>query len=512
MPGLDRQILDQIDHNQLFNRIKIDVRSDFILAPHINAVFVSTPDLAWERVTELLRSGNYEPELPITMSVPKERGFVRPGSILLPLDRIVYQLLIDQASSMLEEQLDRERTFSHILADSDEHMFEPAHESWQNFQEKVLQMCRPNKYIVKADISNYFERIPQHHLINLMNSSGCSGAITNLMEELLLAFQERDSFGIIQGVFPSDVLGNFFLSDFDAYCELNDIDSARYVDDIFMEFDSSQDAQKGLINLIEHLCREGLHLNEFKSGIHPASDIRREETALDDLFEGARDEARDRLTDFPDIGYGFTAEWDIFEEPDEEEVELVATQLLYNAKNEFPEQAEKIERFSLPLMRATGSEYAINDVLNQLQSKPHLTRLYHSYLSKFVSENDEIVERLSQYIQANEFITDYQRMYIIGSLLNANNVSRRVVNVVLQWLQAPEIAKETRALAAIFTAKHGNPNQKRAVRLAYEGEPSTYVRAAILYSSKYFTTAEKRTCRRAWGGHNTLNSLITQTI
>jgi hypothetical protein len=129
-----------------------------------------------------------------------------------------------------------------------------------------------------------------------------------------------------------------------------------------------------------------------------------------------------------------------------------------------------------------------------------------------VAENDEIVERLSQYIQENEFITDYQRMYIIGSLLNANNVSRRVANLVLQWLQTPEIAKETRALAAIFTAKHGNPNQKRAVRLAYEGEPSMYVRAAILYSSKYFTTAEKRTCRRAWGGHNTLNSLITQTI
>jgi len=34
------------------------------------------------------------------------------------------------------------------------------------------------------------------------------------------------------------------------------------------------------------------------------------------LFEGAHDEARDQLIDFSDIGYGFTAEWDIFEEPE----------------------------------------------------------------------------------------------------------------------------------------------------------------------------------------------------
>ena len=116
MPGLDRQILDFVDHATLINRVKADIRTDFILAPHLNTIFVNAPDETWEHVASQLRSGNYEPELPLTVSVPKERGFVRPGSILLPSDRIVYQLLIDLSSDVLETQLDRNRTFSHQVS------------------------------------------------------------------------------------------------------------------------------------------------------------------------------------------------------------------------------------------------------------------------------------------------------------------------------------------------------------------------------------------------------------
>lgn len=67
-------------------------------------------------------------------------------------------------------------------------------------------------------------------------------------------------------------------------------------------------------------------------------------------------------------------------------------------------------------------------------------------------------------------------------------------------------------MAAIFAAKHGVAQQKRTVRTSYEDEPSDYVRSAILFSSKYLTVVERRTCKRAWGGHNPINTLIAQTI
>ena len=310
----------------------------------------------------------------------------------------------------------------------------------------------------------------------------------------------------------ADVLGNFFLSEFDAYCELHDIHSARYVDDIFMAFESQVDARKGLIALVEHLRREGLHLNEQKSGIHPSEDVVQEEAVIDDLFEDARNEARDRLTNYVETGYGFTAEWDLVEEPDDEDVELIATEILYDAKHENPGQADKIDKFCLPLMRAIGSDHAVDDVLGELTDKPYLTRLYHAYLSRFAPENPPIVMHLCQLILNDAVVTDFERMYILASLMNADEVSREACNTALQWLQSTTIAKETRALSALFVARHGNPNQKRAVRLAYETEPSMYVRGAILYASRHFVTAERRTCRRAWGGHSPLNALIAQAI
>src|SRR6266436_5722456 len=129
MPGLDKKMLNMIDPNKVIDRIKIDIRTDFILAPHYNAIFINAGEELWGRVQELLKSGNYQPELPHTINVPKERGFTRPGSILAPADRLVYQALIDIVSPALEAHLDRQRSFSHILAHDGNSMFEPAYES-----------------------------------------------------------------------------------------------------------------------------------------------------------------------------------------------------------------------------------------------------------------------------------------------------------------------------------------------------------------------------------------------
>src|SRR5262249_49149966 len=150
---------------------------------------------------------------------------------LSPIDRLVYQALGDLLAPTLEAQLDRSRTFSHVVAKpgSEGHLFEPEHLCWDRFQKALRKLAREGGVFVKADVANYFERIPQHHLINLMIASGCLTEVARLLEEILLAFQERNSFGIIQGVFPSDVFGNFYLSDIDAYSEMHGIQSLRFV-------------------------------------------------------------------------------------------------------------------------------------------------------------------------------------------------------------------------------------------------------------------------------------------
>lgn len=515
MPGLDKSVLDTIDGSIVIRRVQLDVRSDFILAPHYNSIFVNAGDELWARVQELLRSGKYQPELPLTINVPKGRGFTRPGSILHPIDRVVYQSLADLAAPNLEAQLDRSRSFGHVLADvtSVDQLFESSQESWENLQQKLSEMSEQGEYFVKADVANYFERIPQHHLINLIRSSGCQPEVVKLLEEMLLAFQERDSFGIIQGVFPSDVFGNFYLSDFDGFCELHDIPSARYVDDFYLQFGTEKDARRGLMHLIDRLRRNGLHLNEHKSGIRTAEELISEETEIDRLFEEARSEVEDELS-HTNSGYGFTAEWDLDEldESVDKDLDIAAVIYLYEAIDIYPNQIDKIEKFCLPLLRIAGSDVAIERSVQGVLDRPHLTRLYLAYLSRFTSIREDLVRRLEDIISSDDIVSDYQRMYLIGALLNCRNPDRRTINNALQILGNGKVAQEARAIAAIFAAKFGNPQQRRTVKVAYESEPSSYVRAALLYASKYFTPVEHKTCIKAWGGHNMINALITQAF
>jgi hypothetical protein len=176
---------------------------------------------------------------------------------------------------------------------------------------------------------------------------------------------------------------------------------------------------------------------------------------------------------------------------------------------DYPNQEDQIEKFCLPILRAGASDIAIDHVLKNLKEKPHQTRLYFSYLSSFVRSKPEVeLEKLV----ADETVSDYQRMFLLAALLRAGSVERTTINVSIQWLQNPRIAKETRAMAAVFAAKNGAAVQKRAVRTSYEGEQSEYVRGAILFASRYFSAVERKTCKRAWGGHSAINALIAKAI
>jgi len=521
MPGLDKGVLEKIDPSILLSRVRLDIGSDFILAPHYNAIFLQAADELWEEAHSQLKSGRYNPELPLTINVPKERGFTRPGSILQPIDRLVYQALTDLMLPTLEEQLDRTRAFSNIptIPVSTDSLFQASRNSWENFQNKLVKLCDQDGYIVKADVANYFERIPQHHLINLIHASGVQSEIVKLLEEILLAFQERDSFGIIQGVFPSDILGNFYLTDLDAFCELNDIPSARYVDDLYLKFETKAEATRGLTELISRLRQDGLHLNEYKSGIWKSRKLISEETAVDHLFEEAFAEVEKELKEKNSLeevgGYGFQVNWELrksYEEVDEEKIHLAAVIKLYESIEEFPEQADKIEKFCLPILRVAHSEAAVEKAIERSVKRPHLIRLYQSYLSRFTPYSEDVVGKLEELINGDKLVLDYQVMYVLAALMGSEKVNQSTVKSALQILNNGEVAQETRAIAAIFAAKFGTPQQRRLVRVAYEKEPSSYVRAAILHSAKYFTTPEQKTCIRAWGGHNTINALIAKAL
>ena len=512
MPGLDQIVVQDIDWSNAARNIVLDVRSDFILSPHFDAIYNKCSEQLIEKTTQALRSGGYQPRMPITFSVPKGNFLTRPGSILEPQDRLVHQALIERALPQIEENMDRNRAFSHI-PDGENALFRPSHEGWDAFQVKVKQISDDSQFILRADIANYFETIPQHAVINLLSSSGVQREIVSLLEEQLLSFQERTSTGIIQGIYPSDILGNFYLSDFDADCEMHDLASARYVDDIFVGFADRSKARSELVRLNARLRSSGLYFNASKTSILSREEAQFEEGELERLFDEARDEIHEHLGWLSESGYGFQGNWITEgEEPSAEDIELEATKNLLFRGGENDSQREKIERFCLPVLRGADDPAAIDLIFENFNERPQLTRLYASYLTHFSRNSDDIAERVTTLITSDEFFCDYQRMYMIAAVLNREDNAPSSIIKCQQWMESGQIGQETRALAAIFVAKFGSPQQKRAVRLRYENESSEYVRSAILYSAQFFAQADKKTAKRAWGGHSAINAMISEAI
>ena len=269
-------------------------------------------------------------------------------------------------------------------------------------------------------------------------------------------------------------------------------------------------------------------MNEYKSGIRPAQRVVREETELDQLFAETVEEIREERRSYkraPEVvtSYGFPVGWEFDEQEDidegdddrdenEDELTNAAIERLYQSIEDNPGQTDKIERFCLPFLRAAGSDIAVQRGLNGITERPHLSRLYLSYLSRFVPGDRTITKRLEKLIDSPILVMDYQRMYLLGALMGAAKIDRNTVNAALRLLAESTVGQEVRALAAIFAARHGTPQQRRTVRLGYAKESSAYVRAAILYASRHFTATERKICTKAWGGHNITNALIGHAL
>jgi len=159
MLGLDSTFIEEIDFALALGRVRTDALSDFLLAPHYSAVYTYAADDLIDRRKTLLRNGEYTPELPISVDIPKRSGLSRPGAILLPIDRLVYQLLVDSISVQAEAQLDRSCVFSHVLLTEDPEfkMFRPSDECWRNMQQALEAQCQNTElsYVIKADVASF---------------------------------------------------------------------------------------------------------------------------------------------------------------------------------------------------------------------------------------------------------------------------------------------------------------------------------------------------------------------
>ena len=519
MPGLDPQIVNRINIPRIFNRIRANARTDLIVAPHYDLLYKSGQDALWQRLRASLSSGTYEPDLPILMDIPKPRGFNRPGGIPHPWDRIVYQMLADELVVPIEASLDRSRVFSTVLLDPDPEgqMFESVRDSYSTFQSALLEQAECSELLVQLDIANYYERLPQHSLVNILQGIGCDPRLVNLLEKQLLGFQQNQSIGIVQGLLPSDLLGNFYLSSFDAQCEMRGLQSVRFVDDIYISGFQPEQARPILTWTIDRLRRDALHLNEGKSGITTGAKVIEEESEVRDLFLKTANQLRESgLTEDFWFGYGFRVDSDdVRPVADPSEVDAMSAQaaildLLEIDTDDRPDLTAKIDKFSIPILTSLANPLGLSRALKGVQIRPYLAQIYAVYVSEFVSEDKSLVDDVMRLILLEE-VGSYERMVLLAALQRCTSLDATHVRDLLNLVDSRN-PDPVRALCAIVAAKFGTAQRQRVVKARYEDEGSPYMRSALLYAAQWMSSGDKNTCKRVWGSHSGLNSILASLI
>ena len=534
--GMDLAGVSKGDWELAVQRIIHDLRSDFIYAPHLGAIYRKAGDELTEIVKRELRDGQHKPGLPLTMEVPKSHrmrvavtpprpgpAYSRPGSILMPKDRLFYQLLADKAAPVVDARTDHTRSYSHRLeARGSPNMFKPTRACWGELQKALASLTadRKNRYVLKIDVANFFGSLNQHTMINVLADAGYPAKYLSRLEAILTAHTgERSSRGIIQGIYPSDLLGNFYMEPIDRFLSDLDIPSARYVDDMYIFLPSVDAADRLMRQLIPELRAYDLVLNEAKSVIMPKAALNTEEPDLEALFEEAVREISDQIDDEDfDVDYGFQSEWEDEDEDAEgdresdgpdQNLELEATMVLFDAIADHPGHEETIERFCLPLFAKAESDYAVAHVLEAFAKRPSMTQIYVSYLSKFLPD-PEVYDFLCERLE-DRSLADWQIMWILAALITHAPLDDAPIKTALSLLRNGSVHEATRATAAIYVGRYGDAARRRTLVGIY-GNLSPYVQAAIYFSSRFWPIVERRNAKAQWGALSPLNELLTKAM
>jgi hypothetical protein len=332
-----------------------------------------------------------------------------------------------------------------------------------------------------------------------------------LLEKILSAFTQKDSHGIIQGVYPSDFLGNYYLIAIDDFLRSNKLDFLRFVDDYWIFFPDVESAKTGLIKIGQNIRREGLSLNESKIKIEPIKDFVIEETELDRLFKEIRDSFIEVIKVPDESGYGFEP-FDVEIIPKDAEFKTIVK--VYQKRNETSDMIERIDKFCIPYLAKYNSDLAIVNSLNGIIKKPHLMRTYSQYLGSLAKHgNIQVYLEIEKMLLGNKLIYSWQKMWLYNILLQSEKVTPNIVDNANSILFNKQEHETVRAICALIVSKYGDGAKRRGLRNHYSNELSEYVKDAILYATKYFPSADDRNvCINSWRKHSAIRELIAIAI
>jgi hypothetical protein len=228
----------------------------------------------------------YKPHKVLRIFAPKSRANIRVVHLLHPEDLLIYTALIlivkdDLEKARISKKARRVYSYRSEIAVSNRlYDAKGTHDAYLN-QLRVKSEKPDIKFVGIADIADFYPRIYQHRLENIIQTTAQQQRGVDvarvLVKKLIAQLMGRNSYGIPVGPYASRILGEAVLIDVDAHLQSQGVDYVRWVDDYNIFAKSEFLAQKTLFDLAEWLyVQHGLTLQSAKTKLIPVQRYRSE--------------------------------------------------------------------------------------------------------------------------------------------------------------------------------------------------------------------------------------------
>jgi Reverse transcriptase (RNA-dependent DNA polymerase) len=223
-------------------------------------------------------------------AAPTVRPFVR----VHPRDLLLYQALVDALTDVIEATLGSpEEVFAYRLSLADFDNPIEGSPTFGDYTRAVLEYAEqhPEEYVVQADVASFFVSVRSDELERRLLAAGSNPLVVRDLHALLTGWQAEGVQGLPQGLLPSSVLGNFYLTSVDRTLRARNAVFWRYMDDIAVAARGFHADRQVLDQLEAELYEDGLSLGAAKTKVIRA-------TSASGEFQTMRERLNEQFEEF----------------------------------------------------------------------------------------------------------------------------------------------------------------------------------------------------------------------
>jgi len=511
------KIIDDLDFEQAFKRVKYDARYDFLRLPIEISIFEAYFEENIKFFKESIDQGKYEVKNLRRIWVPKRGYFLRPGSIPHLEDRMLFQAIIDKIAGELEALLppfEQQLVFSSRLTKDPQSkgMFQHPRDLWIAFQKKAVEYCEEpsTRHVLVSDIASYFENIDLRLLADTLTSSGISPVYTEAIRQILTKWANGRTRGLPQMLAPCSLLGNVYLSQIDKSMVLFGYKYIRYVDDIRIFVSSQIELRQALLDLTDQLKNCYLDVQSSKTQFYTAEKHREDLTILKKHFTEAGIEESEDIDSLYFQDPEFFEETDLTEERLGEQIQDEKLMLfLQNILSNQYQYDDRHLRYCINRLGIKKNPAARDLVLSRLADMPQETATFVGYLSRIrqLAWNEETIEQIVNFLTSEFNIYDWQMMWLLVFLIRCERIAPAHLQTLfnIERLQRHPVNK---ALLSYLLCSKGDLTLQRLFLHRYGQEQSIEVKMAILCGVFSLEKKERNRFYAIAGGDRQVNQLI----